>query len=213
MARRTPKRKGTMKVGILGGSFDPPHLGHLAIAQRATDQLGLDRVLFIPTHRSPHKRDRNMTAARHRLAMVRLAVRGNTAFRVSALEVRKGGLSYTVETLRHVRNLLPGAELYFILGEDNLAQFHRWYRPREIAALARLVVYPRPGSQTHPRRRSGFTLRWLKGPLLDLSSSEIRVLAERGSSVRYLVPDGVHRYIVNHRLYRRPPHQSHMGGR
>ena len=203
MAKTKTKMAKPARIGILGGSFDPPHVGHLAIAQRALDQLRLDVVLFIPARRSPHKRNRTLASAVHRLAMTGLAVRGNKSFRVDAIEIRRQGVSYTVRTLRQIRERHPGAALFFLLGEDNLRQFRRWYRPLEIAALASLVIHPRSGNRKFRRPRNLPRLLWLKGPLVNVSSSEIRELVSRGESLRYLVPDSVGRYIRQHRLYRR----------
>jgi len=195
------------RVGLFGGTFDPPHLGHLAIAEWARTQLELERVVFIPAGTPPHKRRRELSGARHRVAMTRLAVRGQPAFTVSTLEVRRGGPSFTVDTLRQVQRRFARAQLYLVLGADSLDDFSNWHAPREILKLATLVVAARPGAGRRaglrgvPRRR----LVWLDNPVLALSSSAIRARARAGRSIRYLVPDAVARYIARHRLYREAP--------
>jgi nicotinate-nucleotide adenylyltransferase len=188
------------RIGLFGGTFDPPHAGHLAIAECAREQLRLDLVLFVPAGTPPHKRGRRMSSAAVRVAMTRLAVRGNRAFRVSTLEVRRAGPSFTVDTLRDLRAAFPGARLYLILGEDSLDDFRTWHEPEAIATLATLAVARRPGRS---RRRPPGRVVWLDNPGLDLSSSGIRASVRAGRSVRYLVPDAVAAYIGRRQLYRR----------
>jgi nicotinate-nucleotide adenylyltransferase len=198
-ARRAPAHE---RVGVFGGTFDPPHLGHLALAERARDQLGLERVWFVPAADPPHKRDRAKSPFPHRLAMTRLAVRGNPAFKVSDLESRRAGPSYTVETLRAMRQRFPGRELVLLLGADSLSDLPTWRDPAEIAHLARLAVAPRPVGA--PRRRGAPRADFaLDAPVLELSSSDLRARARRGESLRYLVPDAVAAYVRRHRLYGR----------
>jgi nicotinate-nucleotide adenylyltransferase len=132
------------RIGLFGGTFDPPHLGHLALAERARDQLRLDRVIFMPSGLPPHKRRRAVAPPAHRLAMTRIAVRGNAGFVVSALETRRRGASYTVDTLRALAAREPEARLYLVIGEDSLRDFPTWHAPEEIAELAALAVAPRP---------------------------------------------------------------------
>jgi len=192
------------RLGVFGGTFDPPHHGHLAIAEWARDELRLDRVLFIPAGVPPHKRRTSPTAARHRLAMTRLAVRGNPAFAVDPREARGRGPSWTVDTLRALAGEHPGATLHLILGADMYATFADWREPEAIARLARLVVALRPGAPA-PRGRApaarGRGVVWLSNPGIELSSSALRARARRGRSLRYLVPDAVARYALRHGLY------------
>jgi nicotinate-nucleotide adenylyltransferase len=192
------------RLGVLGGTFDPPHQGHLAFAEWARSELGLDRVLFVPSSAPPHKRAAALSPARHRLAMTRLAVRGNPAFEVSALELRRRGPSYTVDTLRSLAARHPRARLHLLLGADMYATFRTWREPAEIARRATLVVALRPGTARprRPRRELGVT--WLDNPPLEVSSTALRERARRGRSLRYLVPDAVARYVERHRLYARP---------
>ena len=197
-------------VGILGGTFDPIHHGHLVIAEEAREVLGLERVLLVPASTPPHKPDRALTAAAHRLAMVELAVAGNPAFAVSGIEVERGGSSYTVETLEAL--LGDGvADPWFILSTEALAGFPAWRRPDRILELCRLAVVPRGNHESldaawvrehFPGREDRIV--FLPGPLLPISGSVVRRRAAVGRSVRYLVPDAVARYIADHALYTEP---------
>ena len=191
------------RIGLFGGTFDPPHFGHLALAEWAREQLRLDRVLFVPAGAPPHKRARRLSSVAARVAMTRLALRGNPAFRLSQLEVRRRGPSFTVDTLRAVRAGHPGAEVFLLMGEDSLDDFRTWHEPAAIRGLARLAVARRPGGRRRtPARGIARGLIWLDNPGLELSSSAIRARARAGRSVRYLVPDAVARYLARHRLYR-----------
>jgi nicotinate-nucleotide adenylyltransferase len=191
-----------MRIGLFGGTFDPPHLGHLVLAEWARVALRLDRVTFMPAGAPPHKRGRPLSSAAHRLAMTRLAVRGNPAFAVSALEVGRVGPSFTVDTLRALGRRTPGARLFLLMGADSLADFPTWHEPGSIARLATLVVAGRPGPDAPPAHVPGRVVV-LDNPLVDLSSSALRARARAGRSLRYLVPDAVAAYVARHRLYRR----------
>lgn len=190
------------RVGLFGGSFNPPHLAHLVVAEAARDQLGWDRVVWIPAATPPHKQHQDMPAAEHRLAMTRLAVEGNPAFEVSDVEVARSGVSYTVDTVRELQETYPETAFHLLLGGDSLAQFGTWVRPDEIVRRVPLVVYPRPGADlagvpTQVMARTTF----LDRPLLDPSSTVIRRLLRAGRSVRYLVPNAVLDYAAEHGLY------------
>jgi nicotinate-nucleotide adenylyltransferase len=189
---------------MFGGTFDPPHVAHLVLAERAREQLNLDRVVFVPAARPPHKAAGSVSDAGVRLAMTRLAVRGNPAFGVSRHEVLRGGTSFTVDTLRALKRAYPRARLYLLIGADSLADFHTWREPDAIRRLATLVVAGRPRARSAGAGRGPRFVR-LDGPALDVSSSEIRARLERGLSVRYLVPDAVVRYAVRRGVYGRPP--------
>ena len=207
---RAPAAGGVkQRLGILGGTFDPPHHGHLAFAEWARVELALDTVWLVPAGEPPHKRPLASrtapSAARHRLAMTRLAARGNPAFRVSPIECRRPGPSFTVDTVRALARAHPGARLHLLMGADTYATFASWREPEAIARAAELVVALRPGAPAAARRARGVT--WLSNPGLDVSSHALRARAARGRSLRYLVPDAVARYIARHRLYvgkRRP---------
>ena len=203
------------RIGLFGGTFDPPHFGHLALAEWARERLRLDRVLFVPAGSPPHKRERRLSGAAMRVALTRLAVRGNPAFRLSTLEVRRLGPSFTVDTLRALRAAHPGARLFLLMGEDSLDDFRSWHEPAAIRGLATLAVARRPSSDARSPRRAHATARgrarrvdgvvWLDNPGLEVSSSAIRARVRAGRSVRYLVPDAVAAYLARHRLYRRRP--------
>ncbi len=194
-------------VGILGGTFDPVHHGHLAIAEEAREALGLERVWFVPVASPPHKPDRPVSAAADRLAMVRLAVAGNPAFEACDLEIRRGGASYTADTLDELLGRGVRAP-WLILSSEALALLPSWHEPRRVLELARLAVVPREGFDAlGPEWAEGAfpgtagRFAFLPGPLLPVSGSVVRRRARAGRSVRYLVPDAVAAYIADHRLY------------
>lgn len=214
MSPRPVRARSRERIGILGGSFDPPHFGHLALAEWARLELALDRVVFVPAGLPPHKAGQARSTAAHRLAMTRLAVRDNPSFEVSPLETRRRGPSYTVDTVRSLAAAWPGARLHLLMGADMFATFDTWREPEGIAEHAVLVVAVRPGSR--PPRRSRWTRRgqgvvWLSNPGLEVSSSAIRERAAAGWGTRYLVPDAVGRYAERHGLYRSTPRRAAKG--
>lgn len=194
------------RIGLLGGSFDPIHYGHLAIAEEARVALGLEQVLFIPAAQQPFKQGQHTATAEARLAMVQLACADNPAFAVSAIEIERAGPSYTAVTLAALRERYD-AELYLILGADSLADLPRWYQAQRVVELARIIAVGRPGaavqaeqiSQTLPGLAGRLT--WLAGPQLSISSTLLRERAAAGGSLRYLMPDPVVDFIVTHRPY------------
>ena len=200
------------RIGILGGTFDPPHLGHLLIAETARVALGLESVLFIPAGEPWLKSGQRITPATHRLRMVQLAVADNPDFCVCDCEVRRSGASYTVDTLRELRGAYPdSAEWYFIVGSDVLDQFYLWKEPEGILELCRLAVIERPGgpddgvaalSERFPDAVASGAVVSVAGPRVDFSASELRRILAEGQSVRYQVPDAVAEYIKRHDLYR-----------
>lgn len=193
--------KQLKRIGIFGGSFDPPHLGHLVISEIARAALELDVVFLVPAYQPPHKPGNHPATSRERLMMTKLLVRGNPALRVSDLELKRKGISYTVDTVKAFRKRYPGAELYLILGGDSLSQFHLWRDPAEIVKHAKLVVYKRPGSKRRRIPGSSGRIVFLAGPAMSISSSEIRSLRRGGSDIRFLVRENVRRYIKQRRLY------------
>ena len=191
------------RVALFGGSFNPPHLGHLALAEAARDEAGLRQVLWMPAATAPHKQGAAMPDGRHRLAMTRRATEDHDAFAVSDLELRRAGVSYTVDTLRTLNAEHTGVEWLLLIGGDSLAQLHTWREPEEILRHAALLVYPRPGADlavVDPAVMRRATV--LDRPLLDVSSTAVRALLSAGRSARYLVPDRVLAYAAEHGLYR-----------
>jgi nicotinate-nucleotide adenylyltransferase len=197
----------SLRIGILGGSFDPIHHGHLAIAEDARVALQLDRVVFVPTAWQPIKHSSQGAAAAQRFEMARLACASNAAFEVSPIEIERPGPSYSVITLEQLHKTRPG-EYYFILGVDAASDLGHWYGAERIVELARVVVVGRPGAapdreqlvHTFPRLAGRMLL--VAGPRLDISSTLLRERVASGQSIRYLTPEPVVEYIMQHRLYR-----------
>lgn len=197
------------RVGILGGTFDPIHFGHLAIAEDCWARLGLDEVQFVPAGDPPHKQGRAISPARDRLAMVELAIADNPHFRLSRIDVDRPGLSYSVDTVRRLRTQLgPAARIYFIIGADSLADLPSWRDPAGLVDSCQVVAVSRPG---HPRLdltrlepaipNASRRITQLTTPGLDISSTQLRQRVASGEPIRYLVPDSVRAYIGQHRLY------------
>lgn len=221
-----------MRLGIFGGTFDPPHLGHLIVAQDAALALALDRVLFVPAGTPPHKRDRPLSPAAARLAMVRAAIARNDRFAVDPWELEQPGPSWTLETLRHLRTQHPDAELWLLIGADQWAEFSTWRGPEEILSLASVGVIRRAGelhsttesTEDTEQQQGGSPSAvdalcaqcppWLKKEVeqgrvlsvnatrIDISSSDVRRRVGVGESIRYLVPDPVVEIIFREQLYR-----------
>ncbi len=194
-----------MRLGMLGGTFNPIHIGHLILAECAREQARLDQVWFIPTAIPPHKSPRDLAPAMDRLRMIRLAIRGHPAFRVETMELRRGGVSYTLETVQTIRERHPRAQLYLIIGSEMLKV--PWYGLKEIARECTFVVAPRAAVVSRPR---GLRLMRLTMPSLEISSSMIRQRLRAGQSVRYLVPEAVERDICRHPLYREQSKMSNV---
>lgn len=186
-----------LRLGLFGGTFDPPHLGHLIVAQDVAEALELDRLLFVPAGLPPHKQDRLLTPAPLRLEMVQALVAGNDTFGVSEVELGRAGPSYTVDTLRHFSDLHTEAEIFFVMGMDQADSFQEWHEPEEVASLAHLVVLARDGAEVPEGE-----FRSVAVTRVDISSSAIRARVEEGRSIRQLVPEGVRQIIESNRLYR-----------
>jgi nicotinate-nucleotide adenylyltransferase len=176
-----------MKLGIFGGSFDPVHLGHLLVAQAAVEELGLDKLIFIPAAVSPFKPENKITDGKTRLRWLRLALAGKTNCEIDDQEIRRGGISYTIDTLRDYVKKFPGAQLFFLIGTDNAAKLNKWRDANELARLAEFVAVPRPGDAT-PIFPPPFRGRVLKGFPFGVSSSEIRARIQAGLPIEHLVP-------------------------
>ncbi len=194
-----------MKLGILGGTFDPIHNGHLELGKRAKEQFGLDQILFIPAFIPPHKASRHdLTPAPYRYRMVELAIGGHPGFEISPMELNRPDISYTVDTLRLLKEKHPGVELYLILGEDSVAEISSWQEPEEIFKLARLLVAHRKGPC--PAAAAQPEIIWIDMPVCAYSSSEIRRLIREGKPATSMLPQGVEDYIHQMKLYQKISH-------
>jgi len=201
------KSVSSRRVGVLGGTFDPIHIGHLIIAEEAREHFALDEVLFVPARISPHKLGDSPADGGHRLRMVELAVAGNAHLSASRVDLDRPGPSYTVDTLEILRSRLGDVDLYFVMGMDSLGHLDMWREPKRILRLARLVVVTRPGhdvcvealEQQLPGLRENVLL--LTTVNVGISSTGIRERVRRGRSIRYRVPPGVDEYIREHGLY------------
>jgi len=190
-----------MMLGLYGGSFNPVHLGHLLVAQAAVEELGLDRISFIPAAQSPFKLDSQHAPPAARLQWLRLALAGRTNCEVDDQEIRRGGISYSIDTLHDYARRFPGTELFYLIGADNVAKLNEWREPGELARLAEFVVVPRPG-EVPAAFPPPFRGRTLVGFPLGLSSSQIRGRIQAGLPIDPLVPAAVAEAIKNSGMYR-----------
>ncbi len=188
------------RIGIFGGTFDPPHKGHIAIAEEAMKQFSLDTIYFVPAFLPPHKLLYYSMTAKHRLTMVKLAIERHKDFKVSTIELKRRGISYTVDTLKAFRSRFPNAALLLIIGADNLGQFQLWKSPHTILQLASLAVYKRKGFNQSLKNQN-IAFQPIKGQLLQVSSTEIRRRLAQGLIVSKLIPRSIERYIERHSLY------------
>lgn len=198
------------RVGLFGGTFDPPHVGHLILASEARSQLELSRVLWTVTPDPPHKQDQWITPLEHRLAMVKLAIEDDPAFELSGIELNRPGPHYTLDTIRLLAEQNPGMEIVPILGGDSLNDLPGWHKPKEVVFAAHWVgVMRRPGEETNlqelERELPGISskIHYVDAPLLEIASREIRQRAATGKPFRYYLPEPVYEYIEQHRLYQR----------
>lgn len=192
------------KIGLFGGTFDPIHIGHLMAAERIREDLGLSKILFIPSRDHPLKDNKNITVAKHRLAMLQAAVADNSSFEISTIELDRRGPSFTVDTVRALRSEYPqpGFELFFLMGSDNVNQLQLWKEPQELTKLCHLVAFGRAGFQIEPQGRAFLPkILFVDLPMIEISSTEIRRRIRENRSVRYLVPPAVEKYIRTHHLY------------
>lgn len=203
-----------MRLGIFGGSFDPIHYGHLLLAEYCRDSCGLDRISFIPASMSPHKVHRRPASDNARVEMLHLAIAGQAAFEASRIELNRGGVSFSVDTLETIHAEQPTAELFFMMGADSLVDFGTWRSPKRICELAIPLVVARPGIDlpnldllspfVDDRRLEEIRACQVIMPQIGLSSSEIRSRTAAGKSIRYQTPRAVEKYIETHNLYREP---------
>ena len=191
-----------MRIGIFGGTFNPPHLGHLIVAEHVRSELMLDKILFVPAAIPPHKVNHDIVSSEHRLAMLRLAIQDNPHVDVSEIELRRGGVSFTIDTLDGLKAEHPTDEFFLLIGMDNLLEFHAWKSPESILELATVVVMTRPGVEAKdvpPAMRD--RVRICPVPEIGIASRELRKRVSKGKSIQYLVPDSVREYITQHDLY------------
>lgn len=187
------------RLGILGGTFDPPHIGHLILAQNAFENFKLDKVLFIPAAIQPHKQKREVSPPQVRLHLLQLALEDDDRFDISDIEMKRSGPSYTIDTLHSLQKLYPEARLYFIIGGDNISDIAAWKDTDSIFEVAEVVAALRPDSQLEGPFKD--RVRLFDMPQIEVSSSEIRKLVRHGKSVEYLVPDKVEKYIRENGIY------------
>src|SRR3989338_3040523 len=188
-----------MKIGILGGTFNPIHIGHLILAEEVREKLKLDKVIFVPTYLAPHKDNSDLAPAHARLAMIKLAIKGNRYFLASDLEIKRNGRSYTIDTMKEFKKLYPQDELYFIIGSDLLKYLDDWKDLQEIIKMVRFIVATRPG---YPLEKIPSHISTIPIRAVDISGFEIRKAIKENKSFRYLVPELVLKYIVSKKLYR-----------
>lgn len=217
----------TQRLGILGGTFNPIHFGHLAAAEEVLDRLKLEKVIFIPSFLPPHKVDEDIPSAVQRQEMVRLAIKGNTHFTVSDMEIRRGGRSYTIETIEALRQSHPGTELYFLTGLDSFLDIRTWKEWDRLMTLCSFVVLSRDGYRFRDVAQLGFPdiperelsaldarekdqvvitagnsrVYFERVPFYDISSTDIRARVREGRSIKYHLPDAVEHYIIENKLY------------
>lgn len=200
------------KIGIMGGTFNPIHNGHLIIAEDVREQCGLDKVLFIPSGQPPHKPDAEVIDAQSRYEMVRMAVENNPFFEASRIEVDRNGLTYTINTLQELKRIYgEGVDLYFIIGADVVEELTTWREFKQVFQMCEFIAVLRPGHDNSTfesaieknRKDFGVRIRQAHSRLVDISSSDIRKRCERNESIKYLVPDNVEEYILRCGLYRK----------
>ena len=198
-----------MKIGLMGGTFDPIHLGHLATAESVRESFLLDEILFIPAARPPHKLGKRVTDENHRLAMTLLATRSNKFFRVSDMELKRTGLSYTLDTMNELHKMFGSStELFFIIGADSLVDLSKWHAARELVEKCHFIATTRQGVDVDFSAVENFFgsaarehIHRVTTPGLEISSTDIREKVRLGRSIKYLVPEAVEEYILRERLY------------
>jgi nicotinate-nucleotide adenylyltransferase len=193
-----------MKIGIFGGTFNPPHYGHLIVAEFIREEVGLDKIIFIPCSIPPHKQNNEylsqIASPEHRFEMVKLAITGNKFFEVSDIEINRGGVSYTIDTVNYFVSNFPEEKFYLLIGADQFAEFHTWRKPDEIVQKVNLIVFNRPGFVIPKTEFSKFAT-FITIPNIEISASTIRKRIRHGKSIKYLVPPAVEEYILANKLY------------
>ncbi|VDG76296.1 nicotinic acid mononucleotide adenylyltransferase [Actinobaculum suis] len=199
-AVRTGRRR---RIGIMGGTFDPIHHGHLVAASEVQYRYNLDEVVFVPTGNPAFKQDRHVTLAEHRYLMAVIATSSNTRFTVSRADIERGGITYTVDTLRDLHQIYPDAELFFITGADILPEILRWKEPEELWNLAKFIGVTRPGHKISEEVLRDKHFEVVEVPAMAISSTDVRERVARDAPIWYLVPDAVVQHIRKYHLYRR----------
>jgi nicotinate-nucleotide adenylyltransferase len=193
-----------MKIGIFGGTFNPTHYGHLIVAEFIREEVGLDKIIFIPCSIPPHKQNNEylsqIASPEHRFEMVKLAITGNKFFEVSDIEINRGGVSYTIDTVNYFVSNFPEEKFYLLIGADQFAEFHTWRKPDEIVQKVNLIVFNRPGFVIPKTEFSKFAT-FITIPNIEISASTIRKRIRHGKSIKYLVPPAVEEYILANKLY------------
>jgi nicotinate-nucleotide adenylyltransferase len=190
----------TKRIGILGGTFNPIHIGHLSIAQTVQEKFELEKVLFVPAFRPPHRSITRLASPEERFQMVRLGIKSNPLFEVSDFEIKREGKSYSIDTVKHFRKVYPkGTKLFFIIGADNFAELSEWKCIDEILEIVSFIVVNRPGYEIKNSKIKHYVVNM---PGMDIASSHIRRLIAQGKSVKYLVPESVFRYIKRKKIFK-----------
>lgn len=205
------------RIGILGGTFNPVHRGHLALAKGAIKAFSLRKVLFTPSAKPPHKTPQTVVSVKHRMAMLQLAIKDNPRFEICDIETRRAGPSYTIDTITQLKRMNPSAKYFFIIGSDSLQELHMWKEIKRLLALCTFVTFGRPGATTSRTTDLHLDSRWkrrllknfIKGRMPDISSSNIRQRVAQGKSIRYLVSDKVAEYILKKKLYNKNKEKRH----
>ena len=198
----TASESNRARIGIFGGSFNPPHAAHLIVAEFIRDEFDLDRILWIPSYHTPLKNPEDLAPMEERYEMTRIAISDNDRFDLSDVEIRRGGFSYTVDTLRSLQEKSPEIEFSLIMGTDSFGGISSWREPEEILRRAPLIVYPRKGSDTvEELHGASGRISIARAPLVEISGTMIRERIRHGRSIRYLVPPPVERYLRERRLY------------
>lgn len=203
-------------LGLMGGTFDPVHYGHLIAAENSRREFGLERVIFIPAANPPHKEQESVLETAHRLQMVKMAISGNPSFEISTLEQERQGPSYTIDTVEYFRRRFPDTQIFFIMGMDSLLMFDTWRDYEQLSGLCRFIVVTRPGyvmdrdqpSLAHLPPQLWENLDLLEIPGMDISSSDIRRRVRLGLPIKYMLPAAVENYIIEKGLYREEENSS-----
>lgn len=202
-------RSDILRIGIMGGTFNPVHIGHLFMAEAARQAFNLNKVLFIPTGFPPHKETPGVTG-QQRIQMLQLAIENNPSFEASGMEVMRAGTTYTIDTLTELRNFYPRDNFFFIIGGDTLLELKTWRNFEKVAGMCSFIVYYRPGYDRKELEKEAQRLlevyqadiHFMEGPYLEVSSSNLRKRLIENKTIRYLVPDEVVKYITEHKLYK-----------